>query len=302
MILHNYLIKGKALAFDDSNLFLYYAKNALKGECEVFVAVDDCEQYGGAVFGEIGADGVGMIKYISVKKEMRNQGVAQKLLLYAAENFFAQGCHSVALEFVVEKNAALRRIVEKSGFYVKKESISVINTSTPHTRSIFHKYMAEEGDRLDSFMKKRRFVIKNFCEADAENLRQIKDEIGKAYPSYLDPFSERRKRIDEGSFLVIKNEKTVGYLALTELPNNPQVAEVSCRACLDSYKNTGVGVWTLLKTLEYVAASPGKIKKVIFNIDADDKKLTNMLGKLPVSFPGSKEIKLTTFYKDRTAK
>lgn len=299
MILQNYLIREKASAFDKSNLFQYYLQRALQGQCQVFAAADAGEEYVGIAFGEIASDGVGMVKYISVKSEMHGRGVAQKLILYAAEKFFAQGCHAVAIEFIAEQNEALRRLVEKAGFYVKKESISVINTSTPYTRSIFHKYMENEGQRLDCFMRKRRFTIKNFCEAAPENLQQIKDEIGKEYPDYLDPFSSKNRRIDEGSFLVIKEGQTVGYLALTELPHNPGVTEVSCRACLERYRNTGVGVWTLLKTLAYVAASPAKIKKVIFNIDAADKKLTNMLGKLPVSFPGSKEIKLTTFYKDR---
>lgn len=76
MILQNYLIKEKASAFNKSNLFRYYLQIASRGQCEVFAAADDDGEYIGIAFGEIASNGVGMLKYISVKNSMRRQGVA----------------------------------------------------------------------------------------------------------------------------------------------------------------------------------------------------------------------------------
>lgn len=279
-------------------LAVYYGRIAAEAGYSIFIAEDEGQIVGILVADKMGEQ-VGLIKYIFVTAGWRNNGIGRMLLKKAVTLFWESGSQSVCMEFIVAKTQWLKDLACSEGFNIIKESFSVINTSNYENRVLFRHYMETIGCKLEKFMLKRDFKIKAFNYASKQEIYLLKQQIGCGYPQYLDPFALERKRIDEGSFLVLKNGKVVGYLALGKIPGLEMAVEISCRACLKEYQNTGVGVWTLLKTLEYIVTVPQEIKKVIFNIDAADKKLTNMLGKMPVSFPGSFSSKLTTFYKNK---
>lgn len=279
-------------------LAVYYGRKAAEVGYSIFIAEDE-----GQVVGILAADKmgekVGLIKYIFVTVGRRSNGIGRMLLNKAVTLFWESGSRSVCMEFIVAKTQWMKDLACSEGFEIIKESFSVINTSNYENRALFRRYMETIGCKLEKFMLKRGFKIKAFNYASEQEIYLLKEQIGYGYPQYLDPFAMERKRIDEGSFLVLKNGKVVGYLALGKISGPEMAVEISCRACLKEYENTGVGVWPLLKALEYIVTVPQEIKKVIFNIDAADKKLTNMMGKMPVSFPGSFSSKLTTFRKNK---
>lgn len=281
-----------------TRLVLFYERMARRGFYSTFAAVENTEILG-VLFASNFSRPTGNIKYVFVKEHSRNKGIAQALLRNALLSFWDGGSKSVCMEVPVNISESLENIAEKIGFYKKKESISVVNPNNSETRAVFKDYMETTGEKLEKFMLRRKFFIKPFSDATVQELDALCTQVGNGYPSYLDPFHMEHERVDDGSFLVLKNNHVVGYLALGKIKGQESVVEVSCRACLPEYQNTGVGVWTLLKSLEYIAEHPNIIKKVVFNIDAKDVKLTNMLGKVPVSFPGNFEQRLVMLCIDK---
>lgn len=281
-----------------SKLAVYYTRILSRDNYDAFVSVEAGNVLG-IVFTESFAQDRSSIKYIFVKAEFRNKGIAQRLLQYVLSKFWDDNIPYICMEFTTETAQPMEHIAKKIGFYVYKESVSVVNHNNVRNRAVFKEYMDLSGHKLERFMLRRNFTIKSFAAATEQELADIKRNIGIGYPKYLDPFNMKYQRIDQGSFLVLKNNNVVGYLALGNIDGDQGLVEISCRACLSEYQNTGVGIWILLSALEYVA-SYTNIKKVIFNIDAKDTKLTNMLGKVPVSFPDSMEQRLIALeiYKD----
>ena len=214
------------------------------------------------------------IYYVNVKESFRKKGLATKLILEAVGIGRQHNKKIIESELVLQHSfgEVLQHILIQSGFSKQLEFICYNTLVNEENQRIWQEFMNKKGQRMIDFAKKRGFTLASFKDVNENILSKIRYGMGTLFPKNLDPFSLKQDLIEDISFIAIKDNNPVAYIAMDYLNKELNVASAAYSAVATNYRKTPAFCLVLFETINIMLAHKN-IYKVSSCVSANNKRM-----------------------------
>ena len=178
------------------------------------------------------------VVYLYVLEEARRRGVAQALLAKAVEDARNEG-EPVTMRVIAEHPyaACYRALCAKLGFApAVTATIFHARPCYPEKKAAWEAFKARRGRRNYEWVLRKGGAVSRFSQAPAAVLSGMKEEVGRQFPHYLDPFAVPNPRQDEYSFLFYEGDRALSFVTASQHGNRVLFEQTACRK---DCRNTG---------------------------------------------------------------